>query len=103
VFQSNRDGGQPEIYAMNPDGTDQRRLTNTPAAKYEHAVAIAAGGRPRRPASARAGTGYSAAGATTGSSAAPARTGFTAVPGATGSWAGPEATGCWPATARATS
>jgi RTX calcium-binding nonapeptide repeat (4 copies) len=27
VFQSNRDGGEPEIYSMNPDGTDQRRLT----------------------------------------------------------------------------
>jgi Ca2+-binding RTX toxin-like protein len=30
VFQSNRDGGQPEIYSMNPDGTDQMRLPTLP-------------------------------------------------------------------------
>jgi Tol biopolymer transport system component len=35
VFQSTRDGGPPEIYSMNPDGTDQRRLTNTPAGNFE--------------------------------------------------------------------
>ncbi|MGH3087872.1 MAG: hypothetical protein ACRDSJ_11220, partial [Rubrobacteraceae bacterium] len=31
VFESNRDGNS-EIYSMNPDGSDQRRLTNNPAA-----------------------------------------------------------------------
>jgi uncharacterized membrane protein len=33
VFTSERDGN-PEIYRMNPDGSDQVRLTNNPAADY---------------------------------------------------------------------
>ena len=31
VFQGHRGGGGPEIYSINPDGTGETRLTNTPA------------------------------------------------------------------------
>ena len=30
AFSSNQDGLNPEVYIMNADGTDQRRLTNDP-------------------------------------------------------------------------
>ena len=36
AFVSNRDGND-EIYVMNPDGSNQRRLTNTPAAEWHPA------------------------------------------------------------------
>ena len=34
AFVSQRDGN-PEIYLMNPDGKNQRRLTNTPAVEWD--------------------------------------------------------------------
>ena len=35
VFVSERDGGNPEVYVMNVDGKNQRRLTNNPAAEWD--------------------------------------------------------------------
>jgi dipeptidyl aminopeptidase/acylaminoacyl peptidase len=34
VFQTDRDGNNWEIYVMNVDGSDQKRLTNNPAGDY---------------------------------------------------------------------
>ncbi len=42
VFESNRDGNS-EIYSMNPDGSDQRRLTNDPA--FDNSPAFSPDGR----------------------------------------------------------
>jgi TolB protein len=36
AFVSTRDGGEPEIYRMNADGTNQMRLTRTPAYVSNH-------------------------------------------------------------------
>src|SRR5215210_2428634 len=38
AFTSNRDGNQ-EIYIMNPDGTDQKRLTNNAAFDFDTVLA----------------------------------------------------------------
>ena len=37
AFESSRDGGLPEIYVVNPDGSGQTRLTNSPDVDSEPA------------------------------------------------------------------
>src|SRR6187397_1580800 len=37
AFVSNRDGGNFEIYSMNPDGSNQTNLTNDPRADFQPA------------------------------------------------------------------
>lgn len=44
AFASNRDGGEPEIYRMNADGTHQVRLTRTPAYISNHTPSWSPGG-----------------------------------------------------------
>ena len=45
AFASTRDGGEPEIYVMNADGTSQRRVTRTAAYVSDHTPEFSPDGR----------------------------------------------------------